>query len=76
MKIPGLLFAMLSIAALQSAPLLAQDASDRARIDAIARDAARKFEETRTSARNDQTRPSAATPPAPSVVELPLDDVV
>jgi len=76
MKNPALLFAMLFIAALPNAPLLAQDASDQARIDAIAREAARKFDLARAAVGTDQTRPSATAPPAAPVVELPLDDAV
>jgi outer membrane protein TolC len=54
----------------------AQSPADQARIEALARDAARKFEEARAAARS-QAQP-ATTPPAPAgpIVELPLDDAV
>ena len=50
-----------------------QSASDRARVDEIARDAALKFA-TALSADADQTRPTAPPPPAGTMVNLTLDE--
>jgi len=61
------------VACLAATPAIAQDA-DRARTDAIAREAARQFAEARLAA--DQTRPTVP-PPAPGTsVTLTLDDAV
>jgi outer membrane protein TolC len=76
MKISGLsLFTIAMVATLQAAPAFAQNAADRARIEALARDAAQKFDQARAAAR-DQTRPTVAPPPPGTVLELPLDDAV
>ena len=50
-----------------------QSASDRARLDEIARDAALKFA-TALSPDADQTRPTAPPPPAGTMVNLTLDE--
>ncbi|MBF8299989.1 MAG: type secretion outer rane protein, TolC family [Acidobacteria bacterium] len=51
-------------------PLAAQDASERSRLDAIARVAAQQFAE----ARLDQTRPTAPAPPPGMEIRLTLDE--
>src|SRR5215216_2316749 len=71
MKISSVLFGVVAVVVSAAAPLLAQTQTDRARLDEIARTAARDF----ATARADQTRP--ANPVAPgTVVELTLDDAV
>jgi hypothetical protein len=52
------------VACLAAAPAFAQHPDDRARTDAIAREAARQFTEARLAA--DQTRPTAPRLPARS----------
>jgi outer membrane protein TolC len=75
MNMPRLpLLTLAVVAALLPASAFAQD-SDRARIDALARDAVQKFEQARAAAR-DQTRPTVPPPPPGTVLELPLDDAV
>ncbi len=70
MKISSVLFGVAAVV-VSAAPALAQTQTDRARLDDIARTAARDF----AAARADQTRP--ANPVAPgTVVELTLDDAV
>jgi outer membrane protein len=65
----------LSIVICAATPALAQDAAaDRARTDAIAREAARQFAEARLAA--DQTRPTVQPPPAGTPVNLTLDEAV
>jgi outer membrane protein TolC len=63
--------AALLIAALCAAPALAQDASDKARIDAIARNAAQEFAAAKVV---DQTRPTTPITQAEGNVELTLDE--
>ena len=60
---------------LMATPAVAQDAADRARIDAIARDAARQFAETRLASA-EQTRPTTPPQPPGTRVPLGLDDAV
>ena len=72
MKISSLLLCS-AAAVLWTAPLCAQTASDQARLDEIARNAAQQFATARAEA--DQTRP-ANPPPAGQNVELTLDDAV
>ena len=69
-KIPSV-FAGVAVAVFAAAPVLAQSSADRARLDEIARNAARDFAATRV----DQTRPANPTPDG-TVVELTLDDAV
>ncbi len=59
-----------------AAPALAQDAAERARLDEIAREAARQFVEARTAADGNQTRPTTPPPPAGLRTELTLDGAV
>lgn len=70
--------ALMLLAALAAAPVAAQDASERARIDELARTAAQQFAAARLAGDTeaDQTRPTAPPPPPGTVVELTLDDVV
>ncbi len=66
-----------SIAAvLVAAPVLGQSATDKARLDDIARKAAQEFASAKAAATDDQTRPATPASPAPQVVELTLDDAV
>jgi outer membrane protein TolC len=60
------------LASAVAAPAWAQDANS-ARLDAIARDAARRFEDER---RGDQTRPTAPAPAPGAEVALTLDEAV
>ena len=62
------------VACLAAAPAFAQHPDDRARTDAIAREAARQFTEARLAA--DQTRPTAPPPAPGTTVNLTLDDAV
>src|SRR5919109_401821 len=70
-RLTGLAFASLILAT----PARAQESTDRARLDAIARDAARHFAEARLSTR-DQTRPAMPAPPAGAEAALTLDEAV
>src|ERR687895_522077 len=64
-----------ALAWLTATAAFAQDPAERARVDAIAREAARQFAEARLAA-SDQTRPSTP-PPAPGTrVPLGLDEAV
>src|SRR5688572_2713691 len=63
------------LAALHSSALSAQDRAQQARIDALAREAARAFDEARTAKPREQTSPTVL-PPSGAAVELPLDDAV
>ena len=63
------------LAALHSVALSAQDRTQQARIDELAREAARAFDEARTSPPRAQTMPTVQAPSGPPV-ELPLDDAV
>ena len=65
----------LALVWLTVAPAVAQDSADRARIDAIARDAARQFAETRLASA-EQTRPTTPPPPAGTPASLGLDEAV
>jgi outer membrane protein len=70
-------FALFTVALLTivpAAPVLAQAQSpeDHARIEALAREAVRKFD----AARAEQTRPTTAPMPPGTVLEIPLDDAV
>jgi outer membrane protein TolC len=61
------------------APVAAQDSAERARLDEIAREAARQFVEARADTRTDagdQTRPTTPPPPPGTRVELTLDGAV
>src|SRR4029077_2106567 len=75
MKTPVSLVRFLACALLVSAgarPAVAQQsATDRARLDDLAREAARQFAASRT---RDQTRPTTPSPPAGATVNLTLDD--
>jgi outer membrane protein len=62
------------VACLAAASAFAQHPDDRARTDAIAREAARQFTEARLAA--DQTRPTAPPPAPGTTVNLTLDDAV
>ena len=62
--------ALTTIGALTSSPALAQSADDTRRFDEIARTAAQQFAATRA---DEQTRPTAASTPPGTVVELTLD---
>jgi outer membrane protein TolC len=64
------------LAPVHPAPLYAQSSADRARLDEIAREAARKFAAARTEAIDDQTRPNVEPLPSGTVIEIPLDDAV
>jgi outer membrane protein TolC len=77
MKIPGLsLFTIAVVTVLHTTPALAQNTkADSARIEALAREAAQKFEQARATA-GDQTRPTAPPVPPGTVLELPLDEAV
>ena len=64
---------------LVAAPAAAQDSAERARLDEIAREAARQFVEARSEALADaseQTRPATPPPADGTVVELTLDGAV
>jgi len=63
-------------AVLVAAPVLAQSAADKARLDDIARKAAQEFASAKAAGTADQTRPSTPAPATPQVVELTLDDAV
>jgi hypothetical protein len=68
-------FAGLAFASLTAAiPALAQDA-DAARLDALAREAARQFSEARLAG-TDQTRPTTPAPPPGTQVALTLEEAV
>jgi outer membrane protein len=56
-------------------PARAQESNDQARLDAIARDAARQFAEARLSA-GDQTRPATPAPEPGTEAALTLDEAV
>jgi outer membrane protein TolC len=71
MKISSVL-SCFAAAVFAAAPVLAQTPADRARLDEIARTAARDFATARAA---DQTRPANPTPDG-TVVELTLDDAV
>ena len=60
----------------QPAPLHAQSSAERARLDQIAQEAARKFASARTASTEEQTRSNAPPLPAGTVIEIPLDDAV
>src|SRR5687767_10568890 len=65
------------LAALTAAPALhAQDVSERARFDDLARTAAQQFAAARIEADAEQTRQTQPAPPPGTVVELGLDDAV
>lgn len=68
--------AVLALAGLAAAPAAAQDEADRARLDAIAREAARQFLEARAASGDDQTRPAAPPSQSGVRVELTLDDAL
>ncbi len=71
---PGALLLLLA-----AAPAAAQDSPERARLDEIAREAARQFVEARAeraAETPDQTRPTTPPPPAGTRVELTLDGAV
>jgi outer membrane protein TolC len=59
-----------------AAPAFAQDASERARFDELARNAAQQFAAARIEAEADQTRPTAPPPPPGTIAELTLDGAV
>jgi len=63
--------AALLLAALTATPALAQNATDKARIDAIARTAAQEFAAAKVV---DQTRPSIPVTATTGNVELTLDE--
>jgi outer membrane protein TolC len=71
MKISSLVFSVAAVMG-TAAPVLAQTAADRARLDDIARTAGREFVAAREA---DQTRQANPLPPG-TVVELTLDDAV
>jgi outer membrane protein TolC len=58
------------------APLFAQSSADRARLDEIAREAARKFASARAETVEEQTRANVEPLPSGTVIEIPLDDAV
>jgi outer membrane protein TolC len=58
-----------------ASPALAQQADEAARLDSIAREAARQFSEARLAAA-EQTRPTAPAPPAGTEMPLTLDEAV
>jgi outer membrane protein len=62
------------VACLVSVPAAAQNSADRARTEAIAREAARQFAEARLAA--DQTRPTTPAPAPGTAVGLTLDEAV
>jgi outer membrane protein TolC len=64
-----------ALAWLIAVPAIAQDSTDRSRVDAIAREAARQFAEARLAA-TDQTRPTVPPPPPGRAVTLGLDEAV
>ncbi len=64
-----------ALAWLVTAPVAAQDPTERERVDAIAREAARQFSEARL-ATTEQTRPTVPPPPAGTQVSLGLDEAV
>ena len=57
-------------------PALAQSATDKARLDEIARRAAQEFASAKAAGTDDQTRPANPVPQGGQVVELTLDDAV
>src|SRR5919112_1317697 len=63
------------VACLAAAPAFAQHPDDRARTEAIAREAARQFTEALLAA-GDQTRPTVPPPAPGTTVNLTLDDAV
>ena len=56
-------------------PAVAQEAAEAARLDAIARDAAKRFSEARLTG-IEQTRPTAPAPPPGAEVAVTLDEAV
>jgi outer membrane protein TolC len=66
------------LGALVAVPAQAQDTTERARIDELARSAAQQFAAARVeaAAEDGQTRPTAPPPAPGTVVELGLDDAV
>src|SRR3954447_21418100 len=74
-KIASVLLCSLS-AVLVATPLLAQSSADKARLDEIARKAAREFAATKAAGTDDQTRPTNPVPQGGQMVELTLDEAV
>src|SRR5918999_98110 len=64
-----------ALAWLTATAAFAQDPAERARVDAIAREAARQFAEARLAA-SDQTRPTTPAPAPGTEVPLTLDEAV
>ena len=60
----------------QALPLHGQQSEEQTRIDAIVREAARKFDEARAADAVEQTRPTTPPPAPGTLIELPLDDAV
>ena len=79
MRISGLPFffgTFVLFALVHPPPLHAQTSDDRARLDDIAREAARKFATARAASVEEQTRSNAEPIPPGTVIEIPLDDAV
>ena len=79
MRISGRTFlfsTLVLFAFVHPASLSAQSPAERARLDEIAREAARKFATARTETMEVQTRSNVAPLPAGTVIEIPLDDAV
>src|ERR1700752_1874683 len=78
MKTSCALLTILTVAVMGT-PSAAQTTSESARVDQIAREAAKKFNEARLAGRtetNEQTRPTVPPPPPGVRVELTLDNAV
>jgi outer membrane protein len=67
-------FRSLLLIVLAAAPVLAQDAAERSRLDDIARVAAQQYLAARAEVEPDQTRPTAPPPPPGTQVDLTLQE--